>query len=142
VPEGATPLERFAGCVLSRHGVEEGDGGAGELKGASGGKHSFDLAMGGPDERVMVRTYKEVPTIDQLRDLRTAAEDVARRDGELPVRVVALVEEEQDDLDVSDVVYDYLMEHPILDERGEMARSLQIVAEVEGHYSVLPFTVP
>jgi hypothetical protein len=142
VPEGETALERFAGCVISRQGVDGEGRSAGELKGASGDAHAFDLAMGGPDDRVLVRTFDRVPTIDQVRDLRTAAEDVARRDGELPLRVVALVGNELDDLDVSDVVYDYLMEHPILDERGEMARSLQIVAEVEGYYSVLPFTVP
>jgi hypothetical protein len=142
VPEGATPLERFAGCVLSRHGVDAEGRGAGEVKGASGGMHAFDLVMGGPGERVLVRTFDKVPDIHEVRDLRSAAEDVARRDGELPMRVVALVEEGLEDLDVSDVVYDYLMEHPILDERGEISRSLQIVAEVEGYYSVLPFTVP
>jgi hypothetical protein len=142
VPQGGTALERFAGCVISRQGVDGEGRSAGELEGASGNAHAFDLTMGGPEERVLVRAFEGVPTIHQVRDLRTAAEDVARRDGGLPLRVVALVEEEQDDLDVDDVVYDYLMEHPILDERGEMARSLQIVAEVEGYYSVLPFTMP
>ncbi len=142
VPEGRTALERFAGCVIGRYGVKEDRRTPGELVGTSGDKHTFDLVMGSPDERVLVRTFDKVPNIQDVRDLRTAAEDVARKDGELPLRVVALVEEELDDLDVDDVVYDYLMEHPILDERGEWARSLQIMAEVEGYYSVLPFTVP
>jgi hypothetical protein len=142
VPEGASALERFAGCMLARHGVEGRKGPAERIVGASGEEHSFDMTMGGPKERVLVRTFDKVPGIQDVRDLRNAAEDVARRDGKLPLRVVALVKEEVDDLDVDDVVYDYLMEHPILDERGEWARSLQIVAEVEGYYSVLPFTVP
>lgn len=142
VPEGKTVLERFAGCMLVRHGLEGRGEGAGRLEGASGQVHSFDLTMGGPTERVMVRTYDRAPSIQEVRDLRNAAEDVARNDGKLPLRVVALVRGELDDLDVDDVVYDYLMEHPILDARGEWARSLQIVAEVEGYYSVLPFTVP
>jgi hypothetical protein len=34
------------------------------------------------------------------------------------------------------------MENPIIDTTGELERSVQIVAEVEGHYSVLPFTYP
>ncbi|MCJ2539977.1 MAG: hypothetical protein LN414_01755, partial [Candidatus Thermoplasmatota archaeon] len=115
---------------------------AGELVGASGHKYTFDLVIGGPGERVLVRTFKDVPGIDEVRDLRIAAEDVTHREGELPLRVVALVIGEIDDLDVDDVVYDYLMEHPILDDAGELAKSLQIVAEVEGYFSVLPFTVP
>jgi hypothetical protein len=142
VPEGADVLERFAGCAISRHGMRDPVRGPGELPGASGDRHAFELVLGGPSERVMVRTFDRVPKITDVRDLRTAAEDVARRDGKLPLRVVALVSEEQDDLDVDEVVYDYLMEHPILDESGDWARSLQIVAEVEGYYSVLPFTVP
>jgi hypothetical protein len=142
VPEGADALERFAGCAISRHGMKHRGRGPGELSGASGDKHAFDLVLGGPSERVLVRAFDRVPKITDVRDLRTAAEDVARGDGKLPLRVVALVGEELDDLDVDDVVYDYLMEHPIIDESGEWARSLQIVAEVEGYYSVLPFTVP
>ena len=55
---------------------------------------------------------------------------------------MGLVGVEIDDLDVDDIVYDYLMDHPIVDDRGERARSLQIVAEVEGYYTVLPFTAP
>ena len=142
VPDGDTVLTRFAGCVLVRHGLGDEKVGPGELQGVSGDKHSFDLVLGGPKERVLVRAFERTPGIDDVRDLRTAAEDVARRDGKLPLRVVALVSADLDDLDVDDIVYDYLMEHPILDERGEWAKSLQIVAEVEGYYSVLPFTVP
>ncbi|NIP35498.1 MAG: hypothetical protein GWN18_11135 [Thermoplasmata archaeon] len=142
VPEGKTALGRFAGCVLARHGLEGRDAEAKALTGASGDAHAFDMVLGGRGDRVLIRTYDRVPGIDDVRELRTAAEDVARKDRKLPLRVVALVTEEQDDLDVDDVVYDYLMEHQILDESGDWARSLQIVAEVEGYYSVLPFTVP
>lgn len=142
VPEGKDALDRFANCVMSRDPTIEGDRVAGELVGASGQKYAFDLVLGEPTERVLVRTFKDVPGIDEVRDLRTAAEDVTHKEGGLPLRVVALVIGEMDDLDVDDVVYDYLMEHPILDDAGERAKSLQIVAEVEGYFSVLPFTVP
>lgn len=142
VPEGEGALDRLAACVLARHGTGPREDGPVELEGASGQARPFDMVMGGPGERVLVRAFDGVPAIDEVRDLRTAAEDVARREGRLPLMVVALVRGDLDDLDVDDVVYDFLMEHPILDRRGERARSLQIVAEVEGHYSVLPFTVP
>jgi hypothetical protein len=142
VPDGKDALDRFANCVMSRDPTMEGDRVAGELVGASGQKYSFDLVIGEPGGRVLVRTFKDVPGIDEVRDLRTAAEDVTHKEGGLPLRVVALVIGEMDDLDVHDVVYDYLMEHPILDDKGERGKSLQIVAEVEGYFSVLPFTVP
>lgn len=142
VPEGEDVLDRFARCVMAKDQLERGDRVAGDLAGASGHRYAFDMVLGGPGERVLVRTFDEVPGIDRVRDLRSAAEDVARKEGELPARVVALVGKDMDDLDVDDIVYDYLMEHPIIDERGERARSLQIVAEVEGYYAVLPFTVP
>jgi hypothetical protein len=142
VPEGKDVLDRFTRCVMAKDQLERGDRVAGDLAGATGQKYAFDMVLGGPGERVLVRTYDDVPGIDQVRDLRSAAEDVARKEGELPLRVVALVGKDMDDLDVDDIVYDYLMEHPIIDERGERARSLQIVAEVEGYYAVLPFTVP
>ena len=142
VPEGEDVLDRFARCVMMKGQVEDGDRVAGDLVGASGQKYAFDMVLGGPGERVLVRTYEGVPTIDQVRDLRTAAEDMARKEGDLPLRIVALVKRGALDLDVDDIVYDYLMEHPILDDAGERARSLQIVFEVEGYYSVLPFTVP
>ncbi len=142
LPPGETAEERFSHCLLTK-GLVEGDARTRvELAGESGGKHAFDLVMGGPGERVLARTFETVPKIDQVRDLRAAAEDVARREDELPLRVVALVTTPMGDLDVDDIVYDYLMEHPILDRRGERAKSLQIVAEVEGFYNVLPFTVP
>jgi len=142
VPEGKDTLDRFANSVMVKGLVEDGERTSGDLVGASGQKYSFDLVLGGPGERVLVRTYEGVPGIDQARDLRTAAEDVAHKEDELPLRVVALVTKGAGDLDVDEIVYDYLMEHPILDDAGERARSLQIVFEVEGYYSVLPFTVP
>ncbi|UCC93565.1 MAG: hypothetical protein JSW25_02570, partial [Thermoplasmata archaeon] len=142
VPEGKDVLERFASCAIAKNLDGKAERRSGDLQGASGNRYAFDLVLGGPGERILVRQYDEVPTIDQVRELRTAAEDVAHKEGELPLRVVMLVEKGVDDLDVDDVVYDYLMEHPILDDVEEQARSLQIVFEVEGYYSVLPFTVP
>ena len=142
VPAGQDALERLEGSALVAGLVERSERPAGELKGASGDVHSFDLVMGGRGERVLVRTFEAVPRIDQVRELRMAAEDVANREGDLPLRVVALVTGDLDDLDVDEAVYDYLMEHPILNGAEDRARSLQIVAEVEGYYSVLPFTVP
>jgi len=142
VPAGDSVMDRFTHCLMVKGLAVEGGMVKGDLLGASGQRYSFDMVLGEAGERVLVRTFDEPPNIDQVRDLRTAAEDVARREGELPVRVVALLTRETDDLDVDDIVYDYLMEHPILDDQGERAKSLQIVAEVEGYYSVLPFTVP
>jgi hypothetical protein len=142
VPQGKDVLDRFAACSMARDLDGEADRTSGNLVGASGRKYPFDMVMEGSGGKVLVRTYGGVPTIDQVRDLRTAAEDVAHKEGELPLRVVALVKKGIDDLDVDDIVYDYLMEHPIHDDAGERARSLQIVFEVEGFYSVLPFTVP
>jgi hypothetical protein len=142
VPAGKDPIDRFANCVLAKGQAKDYEQVSKQLAGASGQRHVFDMVLGGPGERVLVRTFDVVPGIDGIRDLRTAAEDVARRDGDLPIRVVALVVSPLEDLDVDDVVYDYLMEHPIVDETGARAKSLQIVAEVEGYYSVLPFTVP
>jgi hypothetical protein len=142
VPEGKDVLDRFANCAIAKSLEGEADRMTGDLTGASGKKYPFDLVLGGPGDRILVRTYDAVPTIDEVRDLRTAAEDVAHKEDELPLRVVILVVKGVDDLDVDDIVYDYLMEHPILDDAGERARSLQIVFEVEGYYSVLPFTVP
>jgi hypothetical protein len=142
VPEGKDALDRFAASAMVADLVKDGEGAPEDLAGASGQKYKFDEVIGGPGERVLVRTFDGFPTIDQVRDLRTAAEDVSHKDGELPIRVVALVDKGVDDLDMDDMVYDYLMEHPVLDDTGERARSLQIVFEVEGYYSVLPFTVP
>ena len=142
VPPGETPLDRLAVCMLATGMAENLEGGPGTLKGISGNDHSFDLVLGDAGDRVLVRRYGSIPGIEELRDLRAAAEDVAKRDRALPLRIVALVGVEIDDLDVEEIVYDFLMEHPIMDDLGERARSLQIVAEVEGHYSVLPFTVP
>ncbi len=142
VPPGETPLDRLAVCMLATGMADDLEGGPGTLKGASGNDHSFDLVLGDAGDRVLVRRYGSIPGIEELRDLRAAAEDVAKKDGALPLRIVALVGVEIDDLDVEEIVYDFLMEHPIMDDLGERARSLQIVAEVEGHYSVLPFTVP
>jgi len=139
---GETPLERFTVCMLATGMTEDRKGGPGTLKGTSGQDHSFDLVLGDAGDRVLVRIFGSVPGIEELRDLRAAAEDVAKKDGALPLRIVALVGVEIDDLDVEEIVYDFLMEHPIMDDLEERARSLQIVAEVEGHYSVLPFTVP
>jgi hypothetical protein len=142
VPMGDTPLDRLA-VLMQATGMSDGpERGPETLKGASGSDHSFDLVLGDAGDRVLVRKYGSIPGIEELRDLRAAAEDVAKNDGALPLRIVALVDVEIDDLDVEEIVYDFLMEHPIMDDLGERARSLQIVAEVEGHYSVLPFTVP
>lgn len=142
VPQGGTHLERLAVCMVATGMTDDLEEGPGALKGASGDHHSFDLVLGDAGDRVLVRKYGNVPGIEDLRDLRAAAEDVARKDRALPIRIVALVGVDIDDLDVEEIVYEFLMEHPIMDDLGERARSLQIVAEVEGHYSVLPFTVP
>lgn len=142
VPAGADAMERLRASALIAGLVERPERVTGELRGTSGDLHSFDLVLGDPGERVLVRAFETVPRIDQVRELRMAAEDVANREGELPLRVVALVTADLDDLDVDEAVYDYLMEHPVLNGAEDRARSLQIVAEVEGYYSVLPFTVP
>lgn len=142
VPPGDDTLDRLEYCLVGRGYAEAESRSAEALEGSSGKRHAFDMVLGGPGERVLVRTYEGTPGIDDLRGLRRSAKDVARREGALPLRIVALVSEDLDDLDIDDVVYDYLMEHPILDDEGERTRSLQIVAEVEGYYSVLPFTVP
>ncbi len=142
VPPGETSLDRLTVCLTAKGLADHLERGPGTLTGASGEVHSFDLVLGGAGERLLVRTYERIPGIEDLRDLRTAAEDVTRKDGALPVRIVALVGVEIDDLDVDDIVYDYLMDHPIVDDMEERARSLQIVAEVEGYYTVLPFTAP
>jgi hypothetical protein len=141
VPDGATTLERFTACLLysgKAHGPVLGPC---NVSGTTG-EQTFDQVLGERGDRVLVRVFGRVPSEEELRDLRAAAEDVARREGDLPRRVVALVDSELDDLDVDDDTYEFLMESPILDEVGERGRSVQIVAEVEGHYSVLPFTYP
>jgi hypothetical protein len=142
VPEGATALDRFVSCLSQVHEMDIRYTGPGVVKGRSGKDRAFDLAMGDAGDRVLVRVFEDVPTIGDLRDLRESAEDVTQRDGKLPLRVVALVGTELDDLDVGDMEYDFLMGSQILDVDGVRGRSVQIVAEVEGHYSVLPFTVP
>jgi hypothetical protein len=142
VPGGDSALDRFRHCLLMTHPARSPDEGPGELEGASGMAHTFGAVMGGLGSRVLVRTYDHVPRIEDVKELWHAADDVARRDGRLPRRVVALVTADLDELDVDDIVYDFLMEHPLEDKRGERVRSLQIVAEVEGRYSVLPFTAP
>ena len=142
VPEGDSALDRFRHCLVMTHAVKSAGEGPGELVGASGESHPFDAIMGGPRSRVLVRTLDHIPRIEEVKMLWHAADDVAKKDGRLPRRVVVLVTADMDELDVDDIVYDFLMEHPLEDVRGERVRSLQIVAEVEGRYSVLPFTAP
>ena len=142
VPEGDSALDRFRHCLLMTHAVKSVGEGPGELEGASGESHPFDTIIGGPRSRVLVRTLDHIPHIEDVKGLWHAADDVAKKDGRLPRRIVALVTTDLDELDVDDIVYDFLMEHPLEDGRGERVRSLQIVAEVEGRYSVLPFTSP
>jgi hypothetical protein len=141
VPPGPTVLARYVQHLITTSGlVESGKAGPKELPGKSGRSHSFDITLGSAGDRVLIRVYPQVPGIAELREFRNAAKDVAQRDGVLPMRIVALVDSDLEDLDVDDVVYDLIMEHPLVDPDGERERSLQIVSEVEGHYSVLPFT--
>jgi hypothetical protein len=141
VPEGDTTLERLTECLLYSGKAHGPVLGASELKGIKD-SHRFDQILGERGDRVLVRAFDHVPSTEELRALRTSSEDVAKKEGTLPRRVVALIDAEIDDLEIDDETYEFLMESPILDEAGERGKSVQIVAEVEGHYSVLPFTYP
>jgi hypothetical protein len=144
VPPGRDAVERFMRCLAVRGEAGAwGDGsapGPGEAEGTGGRRHRFDAVAGGPGERVLVRAYPGTPTLEEVRALRDDAEDVARRDGRLPRRVVALVAEGE--ADVPDEVYSFLLERPVMDVRGERSRTVQVVSECEGFYCPVPFVAP
>ena len=143
VPPGRDAVERYMRCLVARGDVAGGDWSAprpAEVEGAGGRRHRFDADAGGPGERVLVRAYQRTPTLDEVRALRDDAEDVARRDGRLPRRVVALVVEGE--ADVPDEVYAFLLERPVMDVRGERSRTVQVVSECEGFYCPVPFVAP
>ncbi len=143
VPPGPDAVARYMRCMAATEDLVGWDEGATrpvEVAGREGRRHAFDAAAGGPGSRVLVRAFDRAPTLEEVRALRQAAEDVARRDGRLPRRVMALVREGE--ADVPDEVYAFLLESPIMDARGERTRTLQVVSESEGYYCPVPFVAP
>ena len=143
VPPGPDVVARFMRCLAATEDLVGWDEGATRpmvFEGLEGRRHAFDAAAGGPGSRVLVRAFDRAPTLEEVRALRQAAEDVSRRDGRLPRRVVALVREGE--ADVPDEVYAFLLESPIMDARGERTRTLQVVSESEGYYCPVPFVAP
>jgi len=143
VPPGPDAVARFMRCMAATEDLVGWDEGATRpmvFEGLEGRQHAFDAAAGGPGSRVLVRAFDRAPTLEEVRALRQAAEDVARRDGRLPRRVVALVREGE--ADVPDEVYAFLLGSPIMDARGERTRTLQVVSECEGYYCPVPFVAP
>lgn len=147
VPSGPDPVGKYLGCLKAQGVIEAGAVPAipAELEGRDGRLHGFDAAAGGPGSRVLVRAFARMPVLDEVRALREAAEDVARRDGELPSRVVALVgpgDGAGGDVDIPDELYRYLLDSPIMDTSGTWTRTVQVVSECEGHYCPVPFIAP
>jgi len=147
VPSGTGPVERYLQCLEAQGVLGEGavptmDV---ELDGSVGRRHRFDVSVGGPGRRVLLRAFQGMPTLDEVRALREAAEDVAARDGALPRRVVALVVPGGGgggDADIPDDVYRFVLNSLILDSTGSRARSVQVVSECEGFYCPVPFVAP
>jgi hypothetical protein len=143
VPPGPDAVVRYMRCLSATGDVEGWEEAAPrpvEVEGTGGRRHAFDAVAGSGASRVLVRAFATTPTMGDVRALREAAEDVARHDGTLPLRVVALVEE--GDADVPDEVYELLLSSPLMDARGERSRTVQVVSECEGYYCPVPFVAP
>ncbi len=143
VPPGPDAVARYMRCLAATGDLAGWDETAPrplEFEGLEGRRHAFDASAGGPGSRVLVRAFDRAPSLEDVRALRQAAEDITRRDGRLPRRVVALVRE--GDADVPDEVYAFLLGNPVPDRRGERSRTLQVVSECEGYYCPVPFVAP
>jgi hypothetical protein len=148
VPSGTDALTRYLGHLVDIGEIPEWEPGEGErpmkaeLEGASGARHPFDAALGDEEEQLLVRVFPRPPDIDEVTDLRTSAEDVSTRTGFAPRHIIALVDGASGEVDLTDEVYEFVMENPIEDPATGSLRTVQIVIEVEGYYSLIPFTYP
>ncbi len=148
VPSGPDALARYMSHMVDIDEVPGREPGERErpakveLEGASGARHAFDAALGDEEELLLVRVFTRPPGIGEVRALRKSAEDVARRTGHAPRRIVALVDGAGGEVDLTDEVYEFVMENPIEDPTTGSLRTVQIVIEVEGYYSLVPFTYP
>ncbi len=143
VPPGPDAVARYMRCLAAMGEVVDWDEEAPrpvEVEGTGGRRHPFDAAAGEGATMVLVRAFETTPSLEDVSALRAAAEDVARREGALPMRVVALVKEGE--ADVPDEVYELLLSSPLTDAKGERSRTVQVVSECEGYYCPVPFVAP
>jgi len=135
VPEGADPLTRLdrhlrsvppVKAMLASPGgkVEDGPGG-----------HPSTRLYHGRGTGILVRLFDRVPDIAALEGFLAEADLLAKKRGIFLARAVALVAPGGDDID--DSLYDHIIGLGERTRPGECA--LQLVMEVDGTYSMVPF---
>jgi hypothetical protein len=135
VPEGADPMARFDRYLRDFPPVKA-------MLAAPGGKVE-EVLDGSPSTRLyrgngtglLVRLFDTVPDIAAVKVLLAEAEVLAKKRGLTLSRAVALVAPDGPDLDND--TYDHIIELGERTRPGDCA--LQLVMEVDGTYSMVPF---
>jgi len=135
VPEGPDPMSRFDRHVRVAPGLKAmlaaPDGRAEDGPGGSSGARLYS----GDGAGMLVRPFDRVPAIAELETLLAEAKALAKKRGLYMFRAVALVGTGGADLDNS--TYDHVIALGERTRPGECA--LQLVMEVDGAYSMVPF---
>jgi hypothetical protein len=141
VPEGRSNLSRFDRFLKVNHVVRDmlSSEGGGVQKDVGRKGHRFSRFYHGTlhNQRVgiLVSMTERAPSTDDLDILLEEAKIFGEREGAHISRVVALVT--GDVKDISDDVYDHLITQGRRTRPGDCA--LQLVMEVEGLYSIVPY---
>jgi len=141
VPEGERPLERFESYLRSTPQVKKllASAGARVEDGPAGPDPPFSRIYTGKVEGastgILVRLFPEMPGSGELDRFLGEARAAAEKRGVALSRAVALVTADADKLD--DSTYEHLLEVGRNTKPGECA--LQMVLEVDGAYSMVPF---
>jgi len=134
VPAGPDPLSRFDGHLRSlpavRMMLEAPGGRAEDIPGKAPARIYQGRGTG-----IVVRLFERVPDDAALDAFRSEAASLARERGFAILRAVALVAPGGPDLD--DATYDHIIGLGERTRPGECA--LQLVMEVDGTYSMVPF---
>jgi hypothetical protein len=88
-------------------------------------------------DAILVKSLPKIPTRDDIDELLAEARELSEGEGIDICRVVALVAADMGDSDIDDELYEHIIE------AGRKARPrdcvLQLVMEVEGTYSLVPY---
>jgi len=145
VPEGPDHLARFDTFVKSMPGVAAmvGAPDGGVRKNVGRKDFRFERLYHGPSPRgpgydaILVRSVPKIPTRDELDEMLAEAKALSGDEGIDIGRVVALVAADMGDSDIDDDVYEHIIEAGRKARRGECV--VQLVMEVEGTYSLVPY---
>jgi hypothetical protein len=141
VPDGKTPLGRFDTLLKSNPLIERmlgtEVGGVDKDVGRKGYRFSrfYHGTLFGERTGILIKEMEKVPGSEDLDRLLKEARKFGENKGVAISRVVALVTEEAED--ITDEVYDHLIAQGKETRPGECA--LQLVMEVEGLYSFVPY---